>query len=299
MISRWSHKRKIAVIVGVVVFLVLFYWPVIRWMVNSWLSSDYYSHGFLVPLISAFFIWIKRSHLKNREPSSLGYLFFVAALILYLVGFFLLENQTLGTVSLVIMIYGFVLAIWGIRAVKTLAFPLLFLLFMVPFGFIQTLALNLQYTSVQWAAWVDKTLGLPITTHGTEISVKDATFTVGIVCSGINTLEALLALAAVYVYILKGSYAKRLSLFALAIPIAIVANILRIASIIVVAYFANVEIAAGWYHDISSPLFFFLAFMLLVLIGWILKFKINYELVGGKQISTTEEQVGREGQPDL
>lgn len=276
-----GRGRQVAAIAAVIVAVVLFYWPTLRWMVNSWLSSDYYSHGFLVPCISAFFIWTKREQLKNRVPALAGYIVLIAALALYLCGL-LLEIRVLGALSLVVLIMGVVLTIWGIMAAKALAFPLLFLLFMVPFGFIQDLAANLQYTSVQWASWVDKTLGLPITTSGTEIHIKDMTFTVGIVCSGINTLEALLALAAVYAYILKGAMPKRLGLFVLAFPIAIGANILRIASIIVVAFFTNVEIAAGWYHDLSSPLFFFFAFMILILIGRVMRLRINYEVLCSK-----------------
>jgi exosortase/archaeosortase family protein len=68
----------------------------------------------------------------------------------------------------------------------------------------------------------------------------------------------------------------------LAIPIAIVANILRIVSIIMVAYYVDVTTATGWYHDISSLIFFFIGFGILVLVGWGMRFKMNYSSLGLK-----------------
>jgi exosortase len=270
---------KTAAIVVAVAALGYIYWPFLRWMVNSWLSSDYYSHGFLVPLVSAFFIWSKRDQLKDRKPSFIGIFWLVAGALLYVFSL-LWQIRYIGALSLLSTLVGLVFLIWGTRAARVIVFPLVFLLFMIPFSFIQDLAFSLQFISVHWAAWITGAVGLPIQTTGTEIYMGNIVFTVGIVCSGINTLVALMALAAVYTYILKGNTYSRTGLFILAFPIAIGANILRIASIIIIAYYFDVETATGWYHDLSSPLFFFIAFMVLVLIGWALRFKINYEAFG-------------------
>jgi exosortase len=279
MVSSGSSPWKIVLIIAVAAVLVLVYWPALRWMVNSWLSSDYYSHGFLVPLVSAFFIWIKRDQFKNREPSMVGILWLILGAVLYVLGF-LWQVRFMVILSLICVLTGLVFAIWGFRTARAFLFPLVFLLFMVPFRFVQDLAYNLQYVSVHWATWLAKAVGLPIQTSGVEIYLADkATFTVGIVCSGINTLVALMALAAVYAYLLQGSVYKRTGLFILAFPLAIAANVLRITSIIAVAYFSSVETATGWYHDISSPIFFFLAFLVLVLIGRALRFRINYDMM--------------------
>jgi exosortase len=153
---------------------------------------------------------------------------------------------------------------------------------MIPAPFVQSVAYYLQEISVVSSSWLLETLGLPITSSGPEIYLKGTTFTIGLPCSGINTLVALLALSAVYAYVLTGSSIKRISLFLLAFPIAILANILRITTIIMVAYFANVETATGWYHDISSPLFFAISFLILILIARILKCRLNYSIFGGQ-----------------
>ena len=282
MINAGISKSKLTITVIAAAILCLVYWPALRWMVNSWISSDYYSHGFLVPFVSAFFIWTKREQLKNREPSFTGIFWFVLAIALYISGL-LWQIRFLGVLSIISLIVGLVYYIWGIRIARALAFPLVFLLFLVPFRFIEDLAYSLQGISVHWAAWIAKIIGLPIITSGAEIHMGSTTFTVGIVCSGINTLVALMALSAVYAYILKGAPARRWGLFIIAFPIAIGANILRIASIIVVAYFVDVNTATGWYHDISSPLFFFLAFGVIILAGHWLRLKINYDIFGNSQ----------------
>lgn len=264
-------------LLGLALISWLSFWPSLRWMVSSWLISDYYSHGFLIPFISGFFVWLNRKAFKVREPSLAGGWVILLAVALSVLNIFT-GIRALGILSLLSALVGVIYLIWGVRTVKALTFPLVFLLFMVPFWFIQDLANNLQYVSVHWAAAITKVAGLPIVTSGTEIHLGDTVFTIAVVCSGINTLVALMALSAVYAYILDGHKLKRSALFVLAFPIAILANILRISTIILIAHFVNVETATGWYHDISSAIFFFLAFGFLILVGWFMKLKTRVDL---------------------
>jgi exosortase len=270
-------KKSVIILIVAVALLTLIYWPALRWLVNSWLSNDYYSHGFLVPLVSGLFVWTKREYLKIREPSIIGIILLVLGALLYALSFFW-QIRVLGGLSLLVVITALVFSIFGVRVARIMLFPLVFLVFMIPAPFIEDIAYRLQEISVLSSSWLLGALGLPITSTGPEIYLKNTTFTIGLPCSGINTLIALLALAAVYVYILTGPIYRRVSLFVLAFPIAIVANILRITSIIAVAYYSNIETATGWYHTLSSPLFFVIAFLALVLIGRIMKCRLNYEI---------------------
>jgi exosortase len=275
-------KKKSALILIITVALLgLIYWPTLRWLVNAWISNDYYSHGFLVPLVSGFFVWTKRKYLKTREPSVIGIILLVIGALIYIAGF-VWQIRVLGGLSLLVVLTGLVFFIYGVKVAGKLVFPLVFLVFMIPAPFIQDVAYRLQEISVVSSSWLLETLGLPITSNGPEILLKTTTFTIGLPCSGINTLVALLALSAVYAYILTGSTIKRAVIFILAFPIAILANILRISTIIMVAYFASVETAVGWYHDISSPLFFAISFLILVLIGRLFKCRLNYNIFGGQ-----------------
>jgi exosortase len=274
-------KKTVFILIIVVALLGLIYWPTLRWLVNAWISNDYYSHGFLVPLVSGFFVWTKREYLKIREPSIIGIILLVLGVLLYMASFFW-QIRFIGGLSLLVVITGLVFFIFGVRVARKMVFPLVFLLFMIPAPFVQNIAYRLQEISVVSSSWLLETLRLPITSSGPEIYLKTTTFTIGLPCSGINTLVALLALSAVYAYILTGSVIKRTSIFILSFPIAIMANILRITTIIIVAYFVNVETAVGWYHDISSPLFFAISFLVLILISRLFKCKLNYSILGGQ-----------------
>jgi exosortase len=275
MLESKSKTGEIALAIIIAIAILLLYSPSMVWMVQSWISSDYYSHGFLIPFVSGFLIWTKRSIFKNRIGSMWGIAGIVPGIFLYLTSL-ISGMKVLGVISFLIVLYSLFIYAYGLKAFKTILFPCVFLLFMVPFSFIQDLAHALQANSVYWAAWITYICGLPIKTMGTEIYLGNITFTIGIVCSGINTLVALMALCAIYSHILKGVFVKRFFLFILAFPIAILANVLRISSIILVAYFADVYTATGWYHDISSAIFFLISFLVVILIGRLMKLSINY-----------------------
>lgn len=267
-------RKTLVITVIVAAIICMFYWPSFRWLVNSWLSSDYYSHGFLIPLVSGFFIWTKRDQLKNKEPSIIGTYVLALGAGLYILGSSLDMRFTIA-LSLIIMIFALVLSFFGTRAARTMLFPLAFLIFMVPFPFIQDLGFRLQEISVTSSTWILHTMGLSVTSTGPEITAGDTTFTVSVACAGVNTLVALLAMGALYVYLLKGPFYRRSIIFALAFPIAILANVSRIVLIILIAYYHDLD-AAMTYHDwLGTPLAFIVALLVLVLLGMLMRCKLN------------------------
>jgi len=266
--------KTIAIPSAIVVFLAFFYWPTFRWLVHSWLSNPYYSHGFLIPLVSGFFVWTKRGELKRGEPSIIGAYAVALGAFVYILGF-VWGIRFLSAFSLLIVLGGLVLLLYGAKAARSMVFPLCFLIFMIPLPFIQEMGFHLQSISTDSSAWLLEVVGLSVTTVGPEIHVGDIVFTVGLPCSGINTLIALLALAAVYAYLLMGPLYKRAILFVIAFPIAILANIFRIAAVILVANNHGTDVAMGFFHDLSSVLFFLLAFLCLVLLGRLLRCRLR------------------------
>jgi exosortase len=261
-------RNKLAPL-ALIVFVVLVYLPTFIWLVRSWLADPHYSHGFLVPLVSAFLVWWKRSELKTAERTNLGAAVLALGIALYLTGFFC-GMRYLSALSLIVVLLGLVLHFYGMKAMWSMAFPIGFLVFMIPMPFIGEMAFDLQNICVHSSGWLLRVLGLPITISGCVIVLDDMTFTVGLPCSGMNTLIALLAFTAVYAYLLAGHPIKRIVLFLCSIPIAILANIVRISSIILVARFYSQDFALGFYHDVSNLLVFLLAFVLLFLIGRIM-----------------------------
>jgi len=266
--------KTIAVPLAIVAFLALLYWPIFRWLVQSWLSNPYYTHGFLVPLVSGFFVWTKRHELKRREPSIIGAFVLALGALVYILGF-VWDMRFLSSFSLLIVLSGLILSFYGTKVTRSMVFPLCFLIFMIPLPFLQEIGFSLQSISVHSSAWLLGVTGLPITAVGPEIHLGDSVFTIGLACSGINTLIALLALTAVYAYLLGGGDDKKVLLFIIAFPIAILANILRVTAIILVANYYGTDLATGLFHDFSSLLFFVIAFLCLVLLGRLLGCRIK------------------------
>jgi exosortase len=263
-----SHKRFVGPAL-VIAFLALLYSPTFVWLVRSWLSNSYYHHGFFIPLISVFFAWRSREELERNEPSRVGLLGLVIGLVIYVIGFGL-GMQFLSALSLLITLAALVLYFYGGKALRLMMFPIGFLLFMIPPPFLSDIGYWLQSFSVTNSAAIAQAMGMPVTTTGSEIHLENSTFVVGLPCSGMNTLIALLALAAVLAYILSGPLYRRTILFLMALPIALFANVFRIVSLLLVANYWGTEAATGFFHGFSSLLLFLVALGCLVLLGKLL-----------------------------
>jgi exosortase len=161
--------------------------------------------------------------------------------------------------------------------------PVGFLIFMIPLPFIDSISIPLQSVAASGAASVMQAIGIPATQIGAEIRLPEVAFTIGTPCRGMNTLISLLALATFLLYFLKAHFYKKVSLFLLVFPIAILANIFRIALLLVIAYFWGGEVAMTFFHGLSSLLLFVLAFSLLIFFTKVLrcKFKTLAELTNG------------------
>ena len=267
------HFKKFIAPSLIIALLLILYIPVFRWLISSWLNNPYYNHGFLIPLVSGFFIWRNWDSMKPVKPSNSGMVVLALGAFAYIIGFLWLIRFA-SALSLIIILSGLVIYFYGTRAIRLMAFPLGFLVFMIPPPFQADLLYWLQRISINYSASLLELTGFTITTSGSEITLRDNTFTIGLPCSGMSSVVALLALAAVFTYLLTGSFYKRAALFIAAFPIAIISNILRITSIILMADYHNVDFATGFYHDISSLIFFFMAFLFLVLCSRIMRCRL-------------------------
>jgi len=251
------------------ILIILLYLPTLIWLVRSWLHNPYYSHGFLIPLVSAIIAWSKRGELKETRLNNAGVVVLAFGAGLYILGF-VRDLRYVSAISLIVVLFGLVLSLYGTRVARSMAFAIGFLIFMIPMPFVGDVAFDLQRLSIHSSGWLLRVSGMPITVTGNLIILEDSTFSVGLPCSGLNTLIALMAFTALYAYLLAGSSSKRVLLFLCSVPVALLANILRIASIVVVAHFYDKDFAAGFYHDVSSLLFFLMALLCIALIGKIL-----------------------------
>ena len=279
--GRGKESTKRIVLVSLLLLLPLYFHTFI-WLINVWLADHSYSHGFFIPIISTFFAWRKlRSRIRNRDKEEFnvehfkpGYFIFVFGLILLVIGF-LKMFPFLSAVSFLFVLSGLVLYFLGKDVIRTLLFPISFLVFAIPFPFLVEVAYILQSLSVHSSTLIIEALGIPVTMLGAEIHLQNASFSIGLPCSGINTLISLLALTAIFIYVLKCPFYKKAALFCISIPIAIGANILRITSILLIAHQYGSDAAMKFFHDFSNPFLFVIAFTVLIFISIIVGCKLR------------------------
>ena len=256
--------------------LALFY-PVLRWLVSEWLGNDYYSHGPLVPLISAVLawrLWVKRTPPQpppaSRGGVSVALLPVLLSLALYLYALLQLA-YFVGSLAMIALSAGLVWYLLGTAALRRLAFPLAFLLFMAPLPFVEPLSVPMAQLTGAIAAAVVKFFGAPIVVNGSQISLPGAELVVGAQCSGLRSIVALLTLVGLVLFLVRGPAWGKALLASSSIPIAILGNVLRVASLLVVANIWGADAGFTYYHDYSSIVFFLSAVALLILFSRVVR----------------------------
>jgi len=260
----------LTVLVGI---LGILYFEVLWDLVGDWYNNPDYSHGFLVPLMSGYFVWERRQSLQSVfvQPSLWGVPLLAFGLFMLVVGSIGAELYT-QRASLIIVIAGLVLLILGKEFVFKLSLPIAFLFFMIPLPAIvvNTIAFPLQIFAAQTATFCLFNLGIPVLREGNLIALAGTTLEVAEACSGLRSLLSLLTLGAIYAYFSQDSTWKRWALIFCSIPIAIIANAMRVTGTGVLAHTWGPEAAEGFYHTFEGWLIFIVAFILLLGCGSVL-----------------------------
>jgi exosortase len=263
-----ATRRDVLGGVIILVLVILLFWSTFSWLVYNWLNNSYYSHGFLVPLVSGFFLWRKRDAFvrESRNPSNWGLLALGISLVAFLAAQ-VWQAFYISALALILLLSGLALYFLGVQATRRIAFPLAFLLFMVPLPFINRLSPALESFTASTSTGVVRLLGIPAVNQGSQIQLQDSSFVVGAACSGLNSSVALATLVVIFIYVVEGAYLAKSVLLVLAVPIALVANLFRVSSLLGIAHFFGAEAGMRYFHDYSSPVLFLLAFALLILVG--------------------------------
>lgn len=252
-----------AALVGVLLLALAF--PTLRWLINQWLTNDYYSHGWLVLPVSAFLAW-RQWPKGEREPANVGLIPLGVGLAGYLLAL-LNKAYFLAALALIVLLAGLVWFFLGTRALRRLAFPIGFLVFMVPLPFVERASLPLQLLTGSCSTAVARVVGVDATVRGAQVTLPNVDLVVGAQCSGLRSIVALFTLVAIFVYVLQGPWWGRLLLVLSAIPVAILGNIVRVASLLWVADTWGAGAGMTYYHDYSGIVFFLFAFALLLLLS--------------------------------
>jgi len=250
--------------------LVGLYFPVLTSLAQDWSTNDNYSHGFFIPLISGYMVYALREELRRVavRPANWGLLLVLAGLgQLYIarVG----SEYFLQRTSLILVLLGMVLFLWGRNFTKKLLLPIGYLLFMVPLPAIiwNKIAFPMQLFSSAVTERVIQAIGLPVFREGNVLHLAQTTLEVVDACSGLRSLTTMFALAAALAWFSDCATWKKWLLFFAAAPVAIFANIVRLTATAGLASVYGEKVAQGFLHDFSGLFTFIFGLALLMLVN--------------------------------
>jgi len=242
------------------------YQHVIAKLVHDWYADDNYSHGFLIVPIALYFVWERRIKLRDaiRQPSAWGLLIVLGSMAMLLTGF-LGSELFLTRVSILGIIAGTMLFLYGRNYLRILILPIGFLLLMIPIPAIifNQIAFPLQLLASRFGEMALLACQVPVLREGNVIHLANTSLEVAEACSGIRSLISLLTLGIVYGYFTDSRLWIRVVLSIGTIPIAIAANGLRVAGTGIAAHYYGPEAAQGFFHSFSGWIIFIAAFIMM------------------------------------
>lgn len=260
-----ARASILALAVALLAPILLFYGTVAS-MVGIWNSSETFAHGYVILPVSLWLIWRQRAwfaHIPAR-PWWPGLALMTGAGAAWLAG-------RMGDVG-VVMQYAFVammplaaLTLLGPRLAAKFTFPLLFLLFAVPFGEVFVGPL-IQHTA-DFTVWAVQATGIPVLRNGTRFELPTGSWSVVEACSGIRYLISSITLGCLYAYLTYQSNLRRAVFIGMAVVVPIVANWLRAYGIVMIGHTSGMELATGVDHLVYGWLFFGLIMFLMFWVG--------------------------------
>jgi len=255
-----------------------------RWKDPTW------QHGALLPFIVGYLIWLRKNEVAQIPVSSncSGFVLIVLALLFYFAGF-RANNFYCGYLAVMTLMAGASLWLEGAQRGRTRLFAWLMLGFMWPMPFLEeSIGYQMRLMMVKTTGFFLNAVGVESLVSGTALQSMPNVefgrkagdlFSVGIAapCSGMRSLFALLVVGALFSYFRQRVMWRRLALFSTILPIAIVANMVRILVLVVAAMIFGQQWAIGdaekevsAFHETTGIVVFLVALLLLQSVSWLL-----------------------------
>jgi exosortase len=243
-----SRRIKAIVVAAVAVAFVPGLWR----LADAGRTNEYAGHAMFVPLFSLLIAWADRDRLRGTAGSGhlAGAAILAAGLALALVGYGW-HSDVVQALALAAAAAGAVLWLFGAACLRAAAFPVAFLVMMAPLPrpVVAAVTLELQMFAAGFAAAALRVVGIPVYHWGAHLELATMTLQVAEICNGLRFLLAILVLTAAFGQITLPSWRRKVALVVAAIPIAIVANALRVAAIAIGVHYIGPDAASGTVHN--------------------------------------------------
>ncbi len=241
---------------------------------EHWRQDENFSHGSFVPVFSLFVLWRERSRFSSLtpRPSTWGLAILILAMGTLIVGV-LGSELFLSRVSFLLTLAGLIVFFrgWGYFRVGLFPWAFLFLMVPIPAIIFNHITLPLQILASEIAATLLPLMGVPVLREGNIINLPSMPLEVVQACSGIRSLLSLVTLAIIYGYLTKAPKSIRGVLALAAVPIAVVANSLRIVCTGMLAQYWEPAKAEGFFHSFSGWLVFLVSLVTVTLLHSLLR----------------------------
>jgi len=254
---------QIAVLAALLLWL---YAGILVHLVAQWWRDPNFSHGFFVPLFSAYILWQERDRLAriSLKPSRSGLLIVAFALCILMLGE-LGAEIFLARVSLILLLAGLIVLFLGWPFFRATLFPWAFLFLMIPIPVIlfNQITFPLQLLATRLSSAVLELLGVPVFVEGNVIKLAAMPLSVAEACSGIRSLMSLVTLSVIYGYLMERRFWVRWLLALASVPIAIAANSVRIIGTGLLVQYGYADAAEGFFHASWGLITFIISLLLL------------------------------------
>lgn len=242
------------------------------WLKSRWRNET--AHCAFIPLATLAALWLKRRDIASAPRSPcLPALFLVAlAALFHWIGM-MSQQPRISAFAFILFLWSIPCALYGYALARHLLFPLGYLLLAIPLNFVDSISSPLRILASRVSAAVLNGVGLHVIQDGAGLYAAESNafaFNVAPECSGLHSLLAMTALVAFYAWLTQKSLVKKWILFLCSVPIAIVANIVRIILVVVVAAIWDQQTAMGLWHDYSGYPIFLVGILLVLLLDRIL-----------------------------
>ena len=262
--------RRLVGTLSIVLPFALAYGFVLASLVRQWADDPNYTHGFFVLPMSAWLAYRRRAGFFSapRAPAAAGLILVACGALVYLAGVAAAELFT-TRVSLVLVVAGLVWALEGRARARAMAFPVVFLLCMVPVPYLlyYQATFPLQIESSRLAAALLGWAGMPVVREGNILNLEGYSLEVVTACSGLRSIMALGTIALFLTDFMTRSLASKAILVAAAVPIAVLANVMRLATTAAIASLAGPEAAESFLHELSGVVVFIAGLIALIAMG--------------------------------
>ncbi len=232
-------------------------------------------HGIIVLVTGLWLIWRRQDEIAAaRAPGNplLTAAVLAIALPLYMAGR-AFEFISIEAGALLMALVAVAHQYWGLKVVKMLWFPIVYLGFVVPLPgwFLDTITLPLKEFVSEIVTGGLAAVGYPVGRLGVTLYIGSYQLLVEDACSGLNSLISLTAIGLFYVYLIRGSNPLySLLLLAMVIPIAIAANCVRVAALVLITYHFGNAMAQGYLHNFAGMVTFVSALLFIFALDWAL-----------------------------